>query len=84
MNDVRDSDLVQMSRNLLESVIDSSEILSMDTMGPDEMQRAKIVLGFLNAASGAVNSRMQFFQMTDIEGKYAAVKSQQAHIKALK
>ena len=84
MADIQSTDIVQLSKELLDSVVRSTSILEMEGMGPEDLQQAKLVLGFLNATTATMKTKMQFFAMTDLEGKYAAVKERSEKVKQLK
>lgn len=73
LKDVERSDLVQLSRELLEKVVRSSDILSSKKMTVQSAKEAKVVLGFLNACTNTMKTKMQFFKMVGIGEKVKAV-----------
>lgn len=75
LSDIGNSDLVQLSRDLLEAVVGSTKILNLDEMTPQKLQESKMVLGFLNAADKTMKTKMQYFQMTGLSEKVAQVRS---------
>lgn len=74
LDTIRDTDLVQTARNLLDSVVQSTDMMKIQEMTPKKLQEAKIVLGFLNATTNTIKTKMQFFKMVGIDNKIEAVK----------
>ena len=66
MDDISQTDLIKVSRRLLDASIDSSGILEIGEMTPEKLREAKMVLGFLNATNNVVKTRMQFYKMIGI------------------
>jgi len=71
---VEESNLVQMSRELLEALVTSTAILTKRKMTEQGLKEGKLVLGYLNASLNATKARMQWFKMTGLEGKLKSVK----------
>lgn len=69
------SDLVQLSRDLLESVVESTKMLTLPKMTPNKLQEAKIVLGYLNAARNTMDTKIKVFKLTGLDKKIEAVKN---------
>lgn len=74
LNEIKDSDLIQLSRNLLDSVVTSTDMLVPKNMSPERLQEAKVVLGYLNAANKTILAKMQYFKMVGLGEKVKAVK----------
>lgn len=74
---VEQSDLVQVSRNLLGSIIESTSVLEKREMTPKALQESKVVLGYLNASIKAVGTRMKYFQMTGVADKVRKIQASQ-------
>ena len=55
MREIKDSDLIQLSRNLLDSIVTSTDMLNPKNVTPERLQEAKVVLGYLNASNNALN-----------------------------
>jgi hypothetical protein len=73
---IENLDLVQMSRDLLEAVIENTAILEgKKEMTEQGLKEAKLVLGYLNATNNQVKTRMQWFKMTGLESKIKRVKA---------
>ena len=68
------SPLVQMSRDLLINLVDSTSMLEKKDMNESGLKEAKVVLGYLNAANNTMKTRMQYYRMTDLPNKIRAVK----------
>ena len=73
MDDVKNSDLIQLSRGLLDSVVESTNLLDPKQMTPAKVTEAKIVLGFLNSSLKALQTKMRYFQLIGISDKIKAV-----------
>ena len=71
--DIRETELVRLSRKLLESVVSSTDILNKNKMTENGLKEAKLVLGFLNATTSAVKTKMQFFKMIGLDDKIREV-----------
>jgi len=76
---IENLDLVQMSRDLLEAMVESTAIMEGKKMTENGLKEAKLVLGYLNAANNNVKTRMQWFKMTGLDDKIDRVR--QATIK---
>lgn len=74
LNDIGDSDIVQLSRGLLDATVKSTAIMQMEEMTPAKLQEARLVLGFLNATNAVMKTKMQYFRMAGLTGKIDAVK----------
>lgn len=74
MEDIGKSDLVKLSRELLEATVQSSKIKEMESMGEEDLKRARVVLGFLNAADKVMRTKIQYFKMANVDDKIAAFK----------
>ena len=73
MQDIKDSDLIKLSRNLLDSIVTSTDMLNPKNVTPERLQEAKVVLGYLNASNNALKTKMQYFKMVGIGDKIKAV-----------
>ena len=71
---IEQSNLVQMSRSLLDSLVESTAILNGKKMTEQGLKEAKMVLGYLNASIHATKTRMQWFKMTGLEDKIDRVR----------
>ncbi len=73
---IEDSNLVQMSRKLLEALVESTAILNggESKISDKGLKEAKTVLGYLNASINATKTRVQWFRMTGLIGKIETVK----------
>lgn len=71
---IENSDLVQMSRELLDSLVTSTAILDGKKMNEQGLKEAKTVLGYLNASINATKTRMQWFKLTGLENKVRSVR----------
>lgn len=78
---IENLDLVQMSRDLLEAMVESTAILEGKKMTEQGLKEAKMVLGYLNAANNQVKTRMQWFKMTGLDNKIKSVKARAEKIK---
>lgn len=74
MEDVLETDIIQMSRALLEAVVDSTGLMGLQEMTPEKLKEGKLVLGFLNATRNAVNTRMQIFKLVGLDDKMDAIR----------
>lgn len=79
--DIENLDLVQMARDLLEAMVESTAILEGKKMTEQGLKEAKLVLGYLNAANNNVKTRMQWFKMTGLESKINSVRARASKIK---
>lgn len=72
---VENSNLVQMSRKLLEALVESTAILNggESKVSDKGLKEAKTVLGYLNASINATQNRMQWFKMTGLNNKIKLV-----------
>ena len=75
LKDLEKSDLIQFSRDLLESVVQSTNMLNAPEMTIKKLQEAKIVLGFLNAARNAMDTKIKMFKLTGLDKKIEAVQN---------
>ena len=71
---VEKSPLVEVSRDLLMNVIESTSMLNKKTMDADGIREARVVLGYLNAANAAIQTRQSYYKMADTKEKIQAVK----------
>lgn len=79
---IEDSDLIQLSRNLLDSIVTSTDMLNPKNMTPERLAEAKIVLGYLNSSNNALKTKMQYFKMMGIGEKIKIVqKANKAFLK---
>ena len=73
IKELEKSDLIQFSRALLDSVVESTNMLTIQEMTPKKLQEAKIVLGFLNAARNAMDTKIKMFKLTGLDKKVIAI-----------
>lgn len=74
MKHVDETSLVQLSRDLLLALVESTDALSVKKMNEQNMREMKLVLNYLNAANSQIKTRMQFFRMTGLKDKINRVK----------
>lgn len=74
LKDIENLNLVQLSRDLLEAMVESTAILEGKKMSEQGLKEAKIVLGYLNAANSNVKTRIGWFRMSGLENKVKAVR----------
>lgn len=77
------SDLIQLSRELLDAVVRGTAILEVKDkeMTPEKLKESKVVLGYLNAADKTIKTKMQYFKMTGVQRKVDAIKQMSKIIK---
>ena len=73
MEDIRRTDLVQLSRKLLDSTVVASDALNVKTFTEPKLKEMKMVLGFLNATNNIIKTKMQYFKMVGLDEKIKAV-----------
>ena len=78
---MRDSDLVQKAKDLLDASIKSTGIMELEEMTPQKLQEAKLVLGFLNATNNLMQTKLNVFKMTGMAEKIQAVKDRYPSVK---
>jgi hypothetical protein len=74
VQDIQKSDLIKLSRELLDATVRSTKIMDAKEMTPKKLQEAKIVLGFLNAANSTMKTKMQYFKMEGLADKVKLIK----------
>ena len=74
MEDVTETDIIQMSRSLLEAYVDATGVFKITEMTPESLKNGKLLLGFLNATRNAVNTRMQIFKLVGLDDKMDAIR----------
>lgn len=74
MNDIGNTDLVQLSRKLLDSAVRSSKALNLQTLNEKSLKELRLVLGFLNVTNNIVKTKMSYFKMVGLGEKVDAVK----------
>ena len=74
MENLKGSDLIQLSRKLLTAVVDSTNMLEVQEMTQNKLKEAKVVMGFLNAADRAMKTKMSYFKMAGVKDKVEAIK----------
>ena len=74
MEHIGNTDLVQLSRKLLDSVVTSTDALNSSTMTEEKIKEMKVVLGYLNATNNIVKTKMQYFKMLGVGEKVEAIK----------
>lgn len=73
---LKDNDLVAKAQDLLQAVIKSTNILEIEEMKVEDIQKAKIVLGFLNSTNSLMKTKLNVFRMTDVGEKVKALEEQ--------
>jgi hypothetical protein len=73
VEDIRDTDIVKLSRKLLNSVVDSTGVLNVKKMTPDKLAEARVVLGYLNATTKAVQTKIAFFRLVGVTDKIKVI-----------
>lgn len=73
IRDLEQTDLVRLSRDLLESVVKNTGVLNRKKMSKEALQEYKTVLGFLNASTKTIQVKMQVFKMMGVGEKVKAV-----------
>lgn len=71
---VKNTDLVQLSRALLDSVVENTNALSKKKMTPERLKEMKMVLGYLTATTSTVKAKMSYFRMIGLGEKVREVK----------
>lgn len=74
IEDIKDTDIVKLTRTLLNSMVASTGLTNPQEMTPSKLQEAKVVLGYVNAQIHAIKTKMQFFKMIGLDEKVKAVK----------
>ena len=74
MEDIKDTDIVKLTRTLLNSMVASTGLTNPQEMTSSKLQEAKVVLGYVNAQIHAIKTKMQFFKMIGLDEKVKAVK----------
>ena len=72
---LKNSDLVQLSRKLLDSMVESTQMMYSPEMTPKKLMEAKVVLGYLNAAKNTMDTRIKIFKLTGLGEKIDAIKN---------
>lgn len=80
VDDIRDTDIVRLSRKLLNSVVRSTGVMDVRKMTPEKLSEARLVLGYLNATTKAVQTKMAFFKLVGITEKVQAVEKRAAKL----
>lgn len=80
IDDLKESDLVQISRQLLEAVIRSTAVMKLEKMTPEKLKECRTVLGFLNAANNTLKTKLNIFRLTGMTDKLKFMKE---HSKSL-
>ena len=84
MEHIENLNLVQLSRDLLEAMVESTAIMEGRKMTEQGLKEAKIVLGYLNAANTNVKTRIGWFRMQGLEDKVRKVKDRTEKVAQLK
>jgi hypothetical protein len=76
MNDISDSDIVQLAKGLLDAVVRSSgiESLQQGELTPEKLREVKMVLGYLNATNSVMKTKMSFFKMVGVDEKVREIR----------
>ena len=72
--DIEDSDLVQLSRKLLNSIVDSSGLLLPQELTTDKIKQARIIVSFINATANVMRTKMSYFKMIGLDDKVNALR----------
>lgn len=72
---LEESNLIQLSRDLLLKMVESSAILEGKKMTEQSLKEARLILGYLNASHNILRTRMHFFKMTGLESKIERIKA---------
>lgn len=81
---IENLNLVQLSRDLLLAMVESTAIMEGKKMTEQGLKEAKIVLGYLNAANSNVKTRIGWFKMSGLENKVKSVKERTEKVAQLK
>lgn len=74
IEDIGNTDLVQLSRKLLDSAVKASNALNLKSFNEKSLKEMRAVLGFLNVTNSIVKTKMSYFKMVGLTDKYKAVK----------
>jgi len=80
LEDIKDSDIVQLSRSLLNSMVQSTDLIRPQELTSQKLQEAKVLLGFLNSTANAMKMKMQFFKMIGLADKVKAVQEKSKNL----
>lgn len=81
LGDVEQSDLLQLSSALLDSVVASTNVLEIRDMTPEKLKECKLVLGYLNATNSVMKTKLGFFKMVGLAPKLDAIKKKSGLLK---
>ena len=84
MEHIENLNLVQLSRDLLEAMVESTAIMEGRKMTEQGLKEAKIVLGYLNAANANVKTRIGWFRMQGLEDKVKKVRERTEKVAQLR
>jgi len=71
--DIKNSDLVQLSRKLLNSIVDSSGLLYPQELTEEKIKQARLVVSFINATANSMRTKMSYFKMVGLDEKIKAL-----------
>jgi len=75
IEDLKETDLVQLARRLLDATVVSTDALNGgQEINEQRLKELKLVLGFLNASNSVIKTKLQVFKMTGLPEKIAEVK----------
>jgi hypothetical protein len=74
MDDLQNSDLIQLSRKLLDVMIGSTNMMSLKKMTPEKLRECKTVLSYLNSCNSIMKTRISVFRLTGMEEKIKFMK----------
>jgi len=72
---IDETSMVQLSRDLLLKVVETTGIMQSTKMTEEGLKQAKLVLNYLNAVNSTIKTRLQFFKMTGLNDKIRRVKA---------
>ena len=75
LEDIKNTDLVQLSRQLLDAAVVSTNALSTKSeLSEQHLKELRLVLGFLNATNNVIKTKIQYFKMVGVSDKIEAIK----------
>ena len=74
LKDIEESDLVQISRRLLNSIVESSGLLRPQQLNDQKIKEARLIISFINATAGAMRTKLSYFKMIGLEEKVKAIR----------
>ncbi len=83
LESIGETDLIQLSRKLLDAVIVSSDALTPQDLTPERMKQMRLVNGMLNSSMGVIKTKLAYFRMVDTANKASAIKNAMKQVEAI-